>query len=130
MDVFKITAVGIIAVCACLLLKGTRPEIAVLISLAAAGIIMFYSLPQLKNLIGSMENLTEYMGIDSAYITPVFKAVGISYVTQIGSDIARDSGERAVASKIDFAGKIAVMSLALPIAYKMISLVNGIIFSG
>ena len=129
MDIFKITALGIVAACICLLLKGERPEIALLISVSAAVIIILYSLPLLRQIINSMQNIADYMGIQASYIVPVFKAIGISYVTQIGSDLARDAGESAVASKIDFAGKIAVISLALPIAYKMISVVNGIIFS-
>lgn len=129
MDIFKITAVGITAACVCMLIKGTRPEIALSVSLAAAVIIVFYTLPLMRRVISSMKGIADYMGIESAYITPVFKAVGISFVTQTGSDLARDSGESAVASKIDFAGRIAIISLALPIAYKMISVVNGIIFS-
>ena len=129
MDIFKIVGLGIVSALLCVLLKNSRPEISVILSLAATIIILFYILPFLKQVFEALNGISEFVGIDSEYITPVFKVIGIAYITQIGGDLCRDAGESAIAAKLELAGKIAIVSLALPIAYKMISVINGIIFS-
>lgn len=129
MDIFKIVGIGIISLLLCVFIKNSRPEISVLVSLAATIIIFFYILPFLKQILLSLTGITELIGIESSYAEPVFKVIGIAYITQIGGDLCRDAGESAIATKIELAGKIAIVSLALPIAYKMISVIHGIVFS-
>lgn len=129
MDIFKIVGLGIISAVLCVFIKNTRPEFSVVISLAAAIILLFYILPFLKQVFSALSSISELIGIDSAYTTPVFKVIGIAYITQIGGDLCKDAGETAIATKIELAGKIAIVAIALPIAYKMISIINGIVFS-
>nr|MDA8233783.1 stage III sporulation protein AD [Clostridia bacterium] len=38
-----------------------------------------------------------------------------AYIAEFGAQICRDAGEGAVASKIEFAAKVLVMILAIPI---------------
>lgn len=129
MDIFKIVGLGLISALLCVFIKNTRPEISVILSLVSTIIILFYILPFLKQVISALNGVSELIGIDGAYTSPVFKVIGIAYITQIGGDLCRDAGEGAIATKIELAGKIAIVSFALPIAYKMISVINGIIFS-
>ena len=129
MDIFKIVGLGLISALLCVFIKNTRPEISVILSLVSTIIILFYILPFLKQVISALNGVSELIGIDSTYTSPVFKVIGIAYITQIGGDLCRDAGEGAIATKIELAGKIAIVSFALPIAYKMISVINGIIFS-
>lgn len=129
MDIFKITAVGIVSAFLCIFLKSVRPETAVAVSLISTAIIMLCVIPALKNVIDALKGLANAAGMDIEYLYPVFKVIGIAYVTETGSTLCRDAGENAIASKIAFAGKIAVISLAMPIMYKMLSIINGIIFS-
>ena len=129
MDIFKIVGLGIISALLCVFIKNSRPEISVILSLATTIIILFYILPFFKQVLLALDNISGLIGIESSYTEPVFKVIGIAYITQIGGDLCRDAGESAIATKIELAGKIAIVSLALPIAYKMISVINGIIFS-
>ena len=57
----------------------------------------------------------------------VLRVIGIAYVAQFGAELCRDAGESAVASKIEFAGKIIIMTLSMPIMYKLLEVVNKII---
>ena len=59
--------------------------------------------------------LMERGGVDLRYFQIVVKIIGISYLAQFGSSICRDSGQSAIAEKIELAGKAAVVSLTLPI---------------
>ena len=129
MDIFKIVGLGIISTLLCLLLKNSRPEISMVLSLVSTIILLFYILPFIKQIFSALNNISQLIGVDREYVEPVFKVIGIAYITQIGGDLCKDAGESAIASKIELAGKIAIILLALPIAYKMISVINGIIFS-
>ena len=129
MDIFKITALGLVSCILCIFLKSLRPELSLVLSLLSTLIIMFYILPSLKNVLVTLKELTSAAGIEIEYIYPVFKVIGISYVTEIGGTLCQDAGENAIASKINLAGKIAIISLAMPIAYKMISIIDGIRYS-
>ena len=57
--------------------------------------------------------MAQKANLDSIYITTVLKVIGIAYIAG-GSQICKDSGEGAIASKIELGGKI-LMVLALPI---------------
>jgi len=129
MDVFKITALGLVSAVLCVFLRNFRPEISILLSVCGAMVILFYILPFFKDTVNAIYGLAEAVGIDKMYLYPVFKVVGIAYITEIGGALCRDAGENAIAAKINLAGKIAIISLAMPVAYKIISLIDGIIFS-
>jgi stage III sporulation protein AD len=48
-------------------------------------------------------------------LTTVLKIMGIAYIAEFGAQVCRDAGEGSTATKIEFAAKILVMVLALPI---------------
>lgn len=129
MDIFKITALGIISAVLCIFLKSTRPEISLLLSLVSSIVILFFIFPYLEDTLYAIFRLSDNVGIEKTYLYPVFKAVGIAYITEIGGALCNDAGESAIAAKINLAGKVAIISLTMPIAYKMLSIIDGIIFS-
>ena len=49
------------------------------------------------------------------YMGTILKIVGVAYIADFGSQICRDAGEGALASKIEFAAKIIVLVMAVPI---------------
>ena len=53
--------------------------------------------------------------ISSMYLNTILKIIGIAYVTEFGAQVCRDAGEGAVAGKIEFAGKVLVMVMAMHI---------------
>ena len=59
--------------------------------------------------------------------TVLLKALAVCYITQLASDCCRDSGESAVAGKIEFAGKIAVLLIAVPLFESILGIVKDLI---
>ena len=78
-------------------------------------IVFAYAAQWLSGVISGLRALIEETGVDIKYFTSVIKVVGIAYITQFGAEILRDSGENAIALKLELAGKIFIMSLTLPI---------------
>ena len=55
------------------------------------------------------------------------KAVGICFFTQLASDVCRDAGEGSAASKIEFAGRCAVLVISLPLFTEVLELASALI---
>ncbi len=127
MDIFKVVGLGIAAMVFAVFLKGWRPEAAIQISLVATVIILVAILPYLKVVVEMIKDITNQSGIEVRYITLVLKVIGIAYVAQFASELCRDAGESAIASKIELAGKIIIMTLSMPVVYSLMEVVNEII---
>lgn len=115
MNILQITAIGLITTLLVIIVKQQRPDIAMMISLAAGSVIFILLLGNIKTIASSVENMAQKANLDSIYITTVLKVIGIAYIAEFGSQICKDSGEGAIASKIELGGKILIMVLALPI---------------
>ena len=98
-----------------IIVKQQRPDIAMLISLTAGSIIFILLLGNIKIIASSVENMALKANLESVYITTVLKVIGIAYIAEFGSQVCKDAGEGTIASKIELAGKILIMVLALPI---------------
>lgn len=127
MNVFKIVSLGLAATALAVLVKNWRKEIALQISLVAAVLIFFAVLPSLKTVFEVFRDISERIGLDAKYITIVLKVIGIAYVTQFGAELCRDAGESAVASKIEFGGKVMIVALSVPVMYSFLEVVESII---
>ncbi|MCK8826637.1 stage III sporulation protein AD [Natroniella acetigena] len=71
-----------------------------------------------------MRRLADEANIDLVYVNTILKVIGIAYIAEFGAQICRDAGENIIASKIEFAGKIMIMVLGVPI---MISILESIL---
>lgn len=52
---------------------------------------------------------------DTRFIEVLLKITGISILTEYAVSICKDSGESSIANKIDFGGKIIVISISIPV---------------
>lgn len=127
MEIFKVVGLGLAATFFAVLLKGWRPEIAIQISLAASAVIFFVLAPYLRTVVEMFRDISNQIGMDTKYIGIVLKVIGIAYAAQFGAELCRDAGEGAVASKIEVAGKIIIMTLSMPVMYRLLEIVNTII---
>lgn len=115
MDIFKIIGIGLIGGFLSLTVKGYRREFSVLIGVATSAAILFSVADTLYNVINSFWELAEKSGVEIKYFVIVIKVVGVAYITQFAAEILRDSGENAVALKVELAGKVFILGLTLPI---------------
>lgn len=114
-DILKIIGIGLIGGILAMTVRQYRREFGVLTALATAIVVFIYAADMLGNIIIGLESLINETGVDIKYFTSVVKVVGIAYITQFGAEILRDSGENAIALKLELAGKIFIMGLTLPI---------------
>ena len=128
MLIVKVVSVALVALILSLIVRHYRSEYSAFISLGAAIVIWAILSDTLQGSLDAMRLMLDGTGIDSGYISIVFKALGICILTQIASDICRDAGESALATKTEIAGKIIILGVAMPmitsIAQTAVELIN------
>ena len=123
MDLLKIVAIAIIAVISIVLLRPTKPEMALIVGIGASIIIVLSVTDELFEVVYSFYTIAETTKINENIFTNVLKIIGIGYVAEFGNGICVVSGCKGIGEKIVFAGKIAIMILALPIIKSLVSVI-------
>ncbi|MEG1547806.1 MAG: stage III sporulation protein AD [Clostridia bacterium] len=114
MSVFKLIGIAIIATAALMLVRSYKPELALPLSVAAGVVILFSLLDSLSGIKVFIDSLVSKYGLNSQYIKVVFKVVGIAYLAQFASQICKDSGEGAMAGKVELVGRIMIITVSIP----------------
>ncbi len=127
MDIVKIALLSCVIVFAITFTKQIKPEIAVLITIAGSVIMLIYVLGYFNNIVVFYNKLVLSTGVDQKYFTILLKAIGIGYLVEFASGVCRDSGNSSIADKVVFAGKLAILSLAVPIIESIFTLISGIL---
>lgn len=115
MNIFGIIAIGVIGALLSVAVKSYRPEYGIVTGAATGIIIMLLITENIFNVAQELRAIVDKTGIDTEYFKIILKVIGISYITQFGSELCKDAGENAIASKVDAAGKICVMLLTIPV---------------
>lgn len=123
MEIIKIVGIGIVATVLIVVLKGTRPEFALFISLLTGVIIFSMILGELSYVIGTLNTLARRINVEFAYFSTILKIIGMAYIVEFGAQISRDAGEESIAMKIELGGKVLIMVLAIPILLALMELI-------
>ena len=126
-DIFKILAILLVSAVMGLILKQKNSEYAILVSVAAGVITASVILKGLSASFGSIKDQIEGYGLEAEYFKIAIKALGIGYITSFIADICRDSGQTALATKAELAGKAAIFTLSLPLLISVLNIAVGLI---
>ena len=129
MDIVKIAFVGILTVLLYGLLRQIKPEIAPLIVLGGAAVILLTLADSLLNVSGSVDEMMSLVGLEKENVSLLMKALGICVVTQFAADISYDNSCSSIAAAVELAGRVGAVALAMPmiktVAQIAIGLING-----
>lgn len=115
MDMVQVVGIGMTAVLLILVVRRSHPELAVQITIVVAGIVFFLVLDKLRMIIELFTEMAKRAGIGEMYLIILLKIIGISYLVEFGAQVCRDAGESAIASKVELAGKVMILVMAVPI---------------
>lgn len=123
MEIFRIVGIGIVSTIIIVILKDTRPEFALFISLITGVIIFSMILNELSYVIETLNSLARRVSIEFEYFSTILKIIGMAYLVEFGAQISRDAGENSIAMKIELGGKVIIMVLAIPIILALMELI-------
>jgi len=122
-EIFQIVGLGVVATIIAIVLKAHRPEIAIQISLLTGIIILTVLLGKIAAVVDLLNSYAQKVNIDLIYFSTLLKIIGIAYIAEFGAEVCRDAGEGAIASKVELAGKVIIILLAVPIITSLLDLI-------
>lgn len=120
MEIIQIIGIGLTGVIIAGILKEYKPEFKIYVSIVVGIVIFFLAADKLSEFINLIHILSSKLNISSSFINILLKITEISILTEFAVSICKDSGESAIASKIDLGGKILILSMSVPIIMSLL----------
>lgn len=120
----------IITVCVLILsvlIKERNKSISVFLSFSGIVLLLITGIDYLKEISEKLSDITSGIPTTAGYLKITVKALLITVVTQIVSDICRDNGENALASSAEIVSKCVVVIMVFPLFETVLSIVNGLV---
>ncbi len=122
-----ITGIAVISSVLYLVVKKYSPEYSLLVEIASIILILWFAYPYICDIIDFYSDFSSLTGVADDWLKILLKSVGVALLTQFSADVCRDSGENAMAAKIEFAGKTVLIALSLPMAQALLEFAVGLI---
>ena len=123
MDIVKIIGVGLISLIIIIIVRQYKPEFTLYVSLLAGAIILVFIMDKLDGIISLLTTLSNKTAINNEFLTLLIKITGIAFLTQFAVSICKDTGETAIANKVDMGGKVIIVSMSIPIISSLLETV-------
>ena len=124
MNIVQSCGFALLAVITVLVLRSVRPEYATVAGIVAGIALLAATFVPLLGVLDSVTAIAEDTGF-SAYSSVILKSMGIGILAQTTADVCRDSGVSMIAAKVEFAAKIMILILCVPILETLMSLIEG-----
>ena len=121
MRIFTIVGLAVLGVTLAVTVRSFRPELSLLIGVSTGIVVLLSVAGELTGVIDTLRTVAQQYGVDDGYLGVLLKIIGVAYLAQFGVQICRDAGESAAAAKVELAGRILILSAALPAAVAMLS---------
>ena len=123
MEIIKIIGIALIALIIIIMLKQYRPEYAIFISILTGILILFLVMDRLTGIINLIESIQDKFSINTQFIALLIKITGIAFLSEFAISVCKDSGEAAIASKIEIGSKIIIISMSVPIISSLLEII-------
>lgn len=127
MNIFGVISLGLIGAVLALTIKSTRPEMAILVTLATGIAIITVVAKDIIGVFKEINNIINQSGVNAKYFEIAIKASIIAYITQFASEMCKDAGEGAIAVKIEFAGKLSILVLSIPVISAFLNSISALL---
>lgn len=124
--IIKIAMTGVLISILIILLKGMQSQIAPMLTAAGSVILLFAVLNMANNASQAIKSLFDSSELGGETVKSVIKIIGAAYIVEFSSSLCRDMGENSVASKIEAAGRVFIVMMAIPWAATLIEAVKNL----
>ena len=90
-------------------------------------VIFLFLVDQISEIIRMLERIAINANVNMIYVETILKIIGIAYIAEFGAQITKDAGQGSIASKIELAGKILILAMAIPILTVIIETIINLI---
>ncbi len=126
MSVFAICAIGVITAFSAMLIRESRPDIALIIGIAGGVMILLGVTDRLVETVDFFRDISDKAGVDGGVMKILFKIVGVGYIADFSAG-PEESGAKALGEKIIFGAKIVIFAVSIPLVKMLFEVVTGLL---
>ncbi|MDL2206586.1 stage III sporulation AC/AD family protein [Eubacteriales bacterium OttesenSCG-928-N13] len=115
MEIVRIVLLCVAAAMIAMALRTQRPEMAAMVAMAAGLVALMMSLGAVSSVVGAFSQLSERAGLSGESVSLMLRACGISLLCEFASGLCQDAGEGALAQRIEFGGRVALLAMSVPL---------------
>lgn len=120
----QIAILGLASVLLAIQFKGQKGEYGIYIALAASILIFGIGLTKIEVILAGIAEIQSYIHINETYVALLIKIVGITYVAEFASQLCKDAGYSAIASQIEVAGKLTILTISMPVLMALLKTIH------
>ena len=126
-QIFQFVGVAFVTAVAAILVRSTKPELAVVVTIAGGIILLLFALEIFRGSISIFSEIADATGLNASIVKTLLKMVGIGYIIEFSAGVLHDFGQDSLADKLIFCGKIIILVLAVPILESVLGLVSDLL---
>lgn len=119
--------IALISTFLALLIKEQKPNFAFLFTVFVGCILFLFLVDEIYKIIRMIEQIAVNAKINLIYVETILKIIGIAYIAEFAAQISKDAGLGSIAAKIELAGKVLILAMAVPILTVLIETIIGLI---
>ena len=123
MDIIKIIGIALVAVIIIIILKQYRPEFAIYVSIITGILILLLVTDKLTDIINLLNSIATRSSVNMEFLTLLIKITGIAFLAEFAVSICKDSGETAIANKVEIGSKILIIAMSIPIISALLEII-------
>lgn len=125
MGIVQLLGCGFLTLVLWMVLEQYKSPLRILVVTAFGALVMIQLAEQLGQLVQTLLTISAKAGVHTAYFTSMLKMVGIAWLTEFLCQTCRDAGNGALAIKLEFAAKIAILLLIAPVLGELLQTLFG-----
>ncbi|HFK1515586.1 TPA: stage III sporulation protein AD [Bacillus cereus] len=126
----QIAGLGLVATFLAAVLNQHKSSITSLFIVFVGSVMFLLLIDQIHAILQMIERVASEAKVSNVYVETLLKIIGIAYIAEFGAQITKDAGQGAIASKIELAGKILILVMAIPILTVVIETILGFLPTG
>ena len=120
----KCAGIAVVGAILCLMTRKQSGEFGVMASLGAGILVITLGLSFFRPLMDFSRSLQETASLGSTTTGPVYKALAMGFLTEIGANICEDAGEKSIASALRLSWGVAAVYVLLPLMEQLLSMLR------
>ena len=105
-------------------IRRQQPQMAMALTMAAGAAVLALLSEELTAAVRAMLRFTGMAGMDSASARTLLRASVIALAAEFAAQLCEDAGEKAMASRVALAARVAMLVLTAPVLSDLLELVS------
>lgn len=129
MEIVKVAFIALLTVLFYALLRQIKPEIAPLVVIGGAAVIIIMLSESLLGVTSEVDDMMRLAGIEKENVSVLLRSLGICVVTQFAANICYDNSCSSIAAAVELAGRLGAIAIAMPMLKTVAQIAIGMLNS-